>query len=121
MADDRYNWLDNDAAERLLRGEPVGTTAHGAQELARLLDDAAPAGPGPAPLPGEEAAVAAFRRAHHAVPARAGLARPVRRGFVVALAACALGGVAVAAGTGVLHSPFRPGPAPPPSISTDVS
>ncbi|GAA3166033.1 MULTISPECIES: hypothetical protein [Streptomyces] len=125
MADDRYNWLDNDAAERLLRGEPVGTTAHGAQELARLLDDAAPAGPGTGPLPGEEAAVAAFRRARPAAPprpaARAGLARPFRRGFAVALAACALGGVAVAAGTGVLPSPFRPGPDPASGVSTDVS
>ncbi|MFF9477793.1 hypothetical protein [Streptomyces sp. NPDC014733] len=125
MADDRYNWLDNDAAERLLRGEPVGTTAHGAQELARLLDGAASAGPDAGPLPGEEAAVAAFRRAHPAEPsrpaARAGLARPFRRGLAVALAACALGGVAVAAGTGVLPSPFRPGPDPASSVSTDVS
>ncbi|WP_399086838.1 hypothetical protein ACGH2B_09155 [Streptomyces sp. BBFR2] len=131
MADDRYNWLDNDAAERLLRGEPVGTTAPGAPELARLLADAAPAGPGAAPLPGEEAALAAFRRARNDVPARpgarapsrgrAGIARPFRRGFVVALAACALGGVAVAAGTGVLPSPFRPGPAPATSVSTDAT
>ncbi|MEU3709223.1 hypothetical protein [Streptomyces catenulae] len=125
MADDRYNWLDNDAAERLLRGEPVGTTADGARELALLLEGAAPAEPAAGPLPGEESAVAAFRRAHPAAPsrpvARAGLARPFRRGFAVALAACALGGVAVAAGTGVLPSPFRPGPDPASSVSTDVS
>jgi len=42
--------------------------------------------------------------------------RPLRAGFVVAVAGCALGGVAVAAGTGVLPSPFG-GTSPATSVS----
>ncbi|MGW1792860.1 hypothetical protein ACWCO0_07680 [Streptomyces tubercidicus] len=145
MADDRYNWLDKDTAERLLRGEQVGAGhGDGARELEQLLQAAAALGgkaPGTAELPGEEAAVAAFRQAAHrgagartraaaeAFPAGrtaratgpAGgtrLGRPLRRGFAVALAACAIGGVAVGAGTGVLPSPFRDGkPDPASSVS----
>ncbi|MFG2227824.1 hypothetical protein [Streptomyces sp. NPDC048644] len=146
MADDRYSWLDDDAAERLLRGEPVGsTTGDGSRELAQLLADAAAGradAAATAPLPGEEAAVAAFRRAH-AGPVGAGatatevrpapaagrpepttFARPFRRGLAVALAACAIGGVAVAAGTGVLPTPFRGGgtePEPGSSVSAAVT
>ena len=84
MADDhRYSWLDDKAAERLLRGEPVDGR-HGApdgrndrphaeaERLAAVLGavaeearhpDTAAAPGGRAPLPGEEAAVAAFRAA----------------------------------------------------------
>ncbi|MCB5168615.1 hypothetical protein LG634_27815 [Streptomyces bambusae] len=98
MADDRYEWLDGAAAEKLLRGEPVDPVAPGAgrhgQDIpqpgaedaahaARVRDDAArlaraleslvppcpPAGSGE--LPGEAAAVAAFRAAHAAAPAPA--------------------------------------------------
>ncbi|MFB6557123.1 hypothetical protein ACFCWX_45660, partial [Streptomyces sp. NPDC056405] len=69
MADDRYSWLDKDAAERLLRGEPAGSqVGDGAPELEHLLKAAAAAGSGlpeSAPLPGEEAALAAFRNARH--------------------------------------------------------
>lgn len=144
MADDRYNWLDKDTAEQLLRGEQVGAwRGDGAHELEQLLAAAAAVGakaPEAAPLPGEEAAVAAFRRAaRHGARARGGaagagvttvratgvaertrIARPFRRGFAVALAACAIGGVAVAAGTGVLPTPFRGGggdPEPASSVS----
>ncbi|REK84883.1 hypothetical protein DY245_40885 [Streptomyces inhibens] len=142
MADDRYNWLDKDAAEQLLRGEPVSARhGDGARELEQLLKAAAAACAEmskAAELPGEEAAVAAFRRARagarhratgeplpavHAAPTtsiaeRTRLARPFRRGLAVALAACAIGGVAVAAGTGVLPTPFRGGdPAPGSSVS----
>ncbi|MCB5909555.1 hypothetical protein [Streptomyces pinistramenti] len=142
MADDRYSWLDDDAAERLLRGEPVGSTAgDGARELAQLLDAAAGAA-GPAALPGEEAALAAFRTAQAGPggagtrtaeirtatgagrPERTTFARPFRRALVVALAACAIGGVAVAAGTGVLPTPFRGGgtdPEPGASVSAAVT
>ncbi|MFG2290097.1 hypothetical protein ACGFOU_28975 [Streptomyces sp. NPDC048595] len=139
MADDRYNWLDKDAAEHLLRGEPVGARhGDGAHELEQLLQAAAAIGAktsGTAPLPGEEAAVTAFRQAAGAGSRGRGAAgrtavrgaratgaaerpwvvRPFRRGFVVALAACAIGGVAVAAGTGVLHSPFRGSDDPEPA------
>ncbi|WP_267952342.1 hypothetical protein [Streptomyces noursei] len=145
MADDRYSWLDKDAAERLLRGEPAGSqVGDGAPELEHLLKAAAAAGSGlpeSAPLPGEEAALAAFRNARHGpgargdtargaalpgvrvdrtrrVAERGGLARPFRRGFAVALAVCAIGGIAVAAGTGVLPTPFRGGePQPGASVS----
>ncbi|MFJ5797506.1 hypothetical protein [Streptomyces decoyicus] len=145
MADDRYDWLDKDTAERLLRGEQVSARhGDGAHELEQLLEAAAAVAaraPETVELPGEEAAVAAFRQAvRHGSGARnrtAGapppgvrtahtadlaertrLGRPVRRGFAVALAACAIGGVAVAAGTGVLPTPFRGGdPAPASSVS----
>ncbi|MGW7491405.1 hypothetical protein [Streptomyces sp. NPDC054786] len=149
MADDRYNWLDKDTAEQLLRGEPVSARhGDGARELEQLLDAAAAVAartPETVELPGEEAAVAAFRQAarsgsgarHRAagepfpgartahaadVAERTRLGRPLRRGFAVALAACAIGGVAVAAGTGVLPSPFRGGePAPAASVSAAES
>ncbi|ANZ16684.1 membrane protein [Streptomyces noursei ATCC 11455] len=144
MADDRYSWLDKDAAERLLRGEPAGSqVGDGARELEQLLKAAAAAGSGlpeTAAAPGEEAALAAFRQArpgpaargatapgtrttrtHHVVE-RTGLARPFRRGFAVALAVCAIGGIAVAAGTGVLPTPFRGGePRPGASVSAAES
>ncbi|MGH4034326.1 hypothetical protein ACQB60_36010 [Actinomycetota bacterium Odt1-20B] len=82
-------------------------------------------------LPGEAAALAAFRqaRAEGAGAASAGAGpvrlgrpgerpravrwgRPVRFGMAAALAGCMLGGVAVAAGTGVLPTPFTRKEAP---------
>ncbi len=147
MADDRYNWLDKDAAEQLLRGEPViGPDSGGARELRQLLDAAAAAGGGAArkELPGEDAALAAFRQARNGsaarrrkpvageqpvaahtlradLPERTRLARPFRRGFAVALAACAIGGVAVAAGTGMLPTPFQGGGDPDPAASVSAA
>ncbi|MEU1147111.1 hypothetical protein ACFYO9_04445 [Streptomyces sp. NPDC005863] len=217
MADEQHRWLDRDAAERLLRGEPLEGIAPHAQEradrLARTLAvlaeqgrvvgaveapgaqdmpvqdasvqdtsaqdapasdapqgaggeplrevappvgsghdrpaDAASPHPVPGELPGEAAALAAFRAARAELPQGAGVGsmaapyataahraaadetvrlsragtrpapsrwgRPVRFGLAAALAACMVGGVAVAAGTGVLPSPFgahhEPGPA----------
>lgn len=158
MADDRYRWLDSDAAERLLRGLPVearqpaiddsgpagdgsGGASHGITDAAALysaLDELA-AGPAlPASeLPGEAAAVAAFRTAHAGVlrsgsvgagragPGRARrrdrgsgrFARPLRAGFAMAVAGCALGGVAVVAGAGGLPGPFGGGGTPASSVS----
>ncbi|MEU6401618.1 extensin [Streptomyces sp. NPDC046985] len=176
MADEQYHWLDRDTAERLLRGEPLDAVeAAGAApgeravsrehalpderavRLAETLNDlsaavravppSAPAGETGAELPGEAAALAAFRAARAeraaagapgraaAVPAdagvvrigvpgggslsprdRAGWGRPVRLALSAALAACAVGGVAVAA-TGVLPTPFGSGaPAPAGSV-----
>ncbi|MCF3963463.1 hypothetical protein L1885_17740, partial [Streptomyces fuscigenes] len=85
MADERDRWLDEDAAERLLRGEPVETTgpyeavdaarlAGALHDLARIADANATGRPGPSGAaarrtglpggqPGEAAALAAFRRA----------------------------------------------------------
>ncbi|MER7395945.1 hypothetical protein ABT381_10555 [Streptomyces sp. NPDC000151] len=160
MADDRYSWLDKNAAESLLRGERVDAGGgFGADELNDLLNAAAVAGahpPADAPLPGEEAAAAAFRQASagrstrdtaaaggaarataedgipvvRSVPGggasrtteRTRIGRPFRRGLAVALAGCALGGVAVAAGTGVLPTPFYGGHADPsPSATAAVT
>ncbi|MCQ8769323.1 hypothetical protein [Streptomyces telluris] len=115
--------------------------------LRSLVPPPAPAGQ---PLPGEDAALAAFRAARAAaaapafaaVPERAvpepavqlgapatrpaagrGLLtrwRPVKAALAMALAGCAIGGVAVAAGAGVLPGPFGGSgghPAAAPSVS----
>ncbi|MFF2780158.1 hypothetical protein ACFVU3_35290 [Streptomyces sp. NPDC058052] len=134
MADERYQWLDPEAAERLLRGEPVDPADPSARVRAAALADALDAArtaavPAPGvPLAGEEAALAAFRTAtaaRAAAPAAASAApaapadlgrvrltsapgparrwgRSLRYGLAAALAAVTVGGVAVAAGTGVL-------------------
>ncbi|MEV8320721.1 hypothetical protein AB0Q95_41885 [Streptomyces sp. NPDC059900] len=185
MADEDYRWLDRDAAERLLSGEPFDGTEHGtahssdhgtgspdargtgspdahgtgpatahpadrhareqaarlAKALAALAPDERAGSVVPADisaeLPGEAAALAAFREArgpkarvtstrvgagetvHIGRPAEprrpARWARPMRYGLAAVLAGCMIGGVAVAAGTGVFPSPFgdrdKPGPA----------
>ncbi|MFI9628765.1 hypothetical protein [Streptomyces sp. NPDC052042] len=196
MADERYEWLDKDAAEKLLRGEPAasldGRPDTGAEELAAVLEAAARnARPATGELPGEAAALAAFRAAHSArfgtcadtgatspgptsahaevtghaeqadapvpvdvldpvhirpaagvpvtavasVPSAEGASatgsgrprsrrrtRPLRLGLVASFAGCALGGVAVAAGAGVLPGPFGGHtPAPASSVSADAS
>ncbi|MFC8951754.1 hypothetical protein ACFT8P_03790 [Streptomyces sp. NPDC057101] len=155
MADERYQWLDQEAAERLLRGEPVDAVDDharaGAERLAGALDAArTPAFPaaGSGELPGEAAALAAFRKAtaeraaaRASVPAgaphgrtlRADLGRvrlvpvaaprrrwgrSVRYGLAAAVAAVTVGGVAVAAGTGVLP---LVGPAPASSVTAGES
>lgn len=73
MADKRNRWLDRKTAERLLRGESPdnavdGAAAQEAERLARTLAAlAAPAAeplPADEELPGEAAALAAFRKAH---------------------------------------------------------
>lgn len=195
MADDRYKWLDGEAAERLLRGLPVnarsaaeagagGTEGSGggsadpersgegcgedfgedrrgarlAAALGQLAARHAPSAPPDeqhgghtgtpsAELPGEAAAVEAFRASSAGVlrSAAAGvpdaadlgavsgtsgrcsgrprtggrrpslMGRPMRAGFAMALAGCAIGGVAVAAGAGVLP-PFG-GDAPVTQVS----
>jgi hypothetical protein len=159
MADEQDRWLDRDAAERLLRGEPPAVIDADTRARAEALADALAAlVPAPAPtsaeLPGEEAAVAAFRAARTArdgneaalggpagprLAARssdAGLVRlgrpapggrrvrwgrPVRFGLAAAVAAGMIGGVAVAAGTGVLPTPFRDEPGPAASVSPEVT
>ncbi|MGW0819868.1 hypothetical protein [Streptomyces sp. NPDC002845] len=161
MADEHYKWLDRDAAERLLRGEPLeavdADTRAQADRLAGALDAlSAEVPPADSELRGEEAALAAFRKARaeladedpalksgrrghrHAstFPAdsglvrlgrpgrptrRARLVRPVRYGMAAALAAGMIGGVAVAAGSGALPTPFRDdSPRPAASVSAAV-
>ncbi|WP_369146087.1 hypothetical protein [Streptomyces sp. R44] len=148
MADERYQWLDQEAAERLLRGEPVEAVDDRARAQAERLAEAlgtarVPAVPPAArtELPGEAAALAAFRKATaeraaaataSASAGRTGAAdlgrvrlapvtaparrwgRSVRYGLAAAVAAVTVGGVAVAAGTGVLP---LVGPAPASSVS----
>ncbi|GAA5027925.1 hypothetical protein [Streptomyces siamensis] len=156
MADEQYRWLDREAAERLLRGEPLEAVDADSRAQAERLADAlgglsAGSAPNGSELPGEEAALAAFRKARtsgegeavqlgrralarpgaHAADAglvrigrpgagRRGVrrGRPVRVGLAAALAAGMIGGVAVAAGTGVLPTPFRDDkPAPAASVT----
>ncbi|MFI1398974.1 hypothetical protein [Streptomyces sp. NPDC020681] len=145
MADERYEWLDKHAAERLLRGEPVETADEHARTQAARLSRAlyaagrpvVPSHPEDGEMPGEASALAAFRKARADAAADPGdslgtirlatsapgstmgarLRRPVRFGLAAAVAGCALGGVAVAAGTGLLPSPFDSRPLPASSVS----
>ncbi|MFI2373066.1 hypothetical protein [Streptomyces sp. NPDC018833] len=147
MADERYEWLDRDAAEKLLRGEPVeAADEHARTQAARLFEvlDGVAADPGyrydDGELPGEAAAMAAFRKARADAAAPAGgvlgtvgatrpavpvrglrFGRPMRFGIAAAVAACALGGVAVAAGTGVLPTPFSGEKRPLPASSVSAA
>ncbi|MFG3152779.1 hypothetical protein ACGF7W_12145 [Streptomyces sp. NPDC048219] len=145
MSDEQDGWLDRETAETLLRGESLKAVDPAvrdrAERLAHTLDAlAAHPVPTSGELPGEAAALAAFRKARAddaaewadvpaarvrgtaARPSDAGLVRigprrdgagrsrwgrPLRLGLAAALTAGMVGGVAVAAGTGVLPTPFR--------------
>ncbi|MGX1908657.1 hypothetical protein ACWIID_07345 [Streptomyces phaeochromogenes] len=74
MADEQYRWLDRETAERLLRGEPLDAVDADNRDQADRLTEAlealdalgaqtAESKPADAELPGEEAALAAFRKA----------------------------------------------------------
>ncbi|MET9735518.1 hypothetical protein ABZZ79_34300 [Streptomyces sp. NPDC006458] len=156
MADEQYGWLDRETAERLLRGEPLDAVGADAREQAERLAEALGAlssqpAASSTELPGEAAALAAFRSARadrptdfaegadapaargragasdaglfrlddpEPVPGRPRWARPLRYVLVAALAVGMVGGVAVAAGTGVLPTPFDDAePAPASSVS----
>ncbi|WP_037640892.1 hypothetical protein [Streptomyces bicolor] len=144
MADEQYRWLDRETAERLLRGESLEAVdadhRDQAEQLAKTLEALTAEPPlSSAELPGEAAALAAFRTARAnrdepsatvgegagsgadqasdvglvrigAVSGRAARrprwGRPLRLGLAAALAVGMVGGVAVAAGTGVLRTPF---------------
>jgi hypothetical protein len=66
MADEQYRWLDRETAELLLRGESLETVDAAARDeaerLAKTLGELQPS-PNSAELPGEAAALAAFRAA----------------------------------------------------------
>ncbi|WP_436737119.1 hypothetical protein [Streptomyces sp. BBFR102] len=137
MADEHHGWPTEGATERLLRGEHSGPAAAlpDPPEAAALRTAfAALTVPGPAEEAAarEEEAVAAFRAARRETapgavrlgrpaqaPSRWG--RPVRLGLAVALGGFMIGGVAMAAGAGVLPSPFRgtETPVPAASVSAD--
>jgi hypothetical protein len=125
MSDERaHDWLDDAAAERLLRGARDGGAPAGdprAEALARLL--AAAATPAPLDSRHEDAAVAAFRAARDATPAqpasrrdrvrddwrrRGGTLRAGRsvRALAGALVATAALGAVAAAAAGALPVPF---------------
>ncbi|MDX3852294.1 hypothetical protein [Streptomyces sp. AK02-01A] len=129
MADERDAWPDKDTAERLLSGEPVGAVDEHVRRRAERLAGAlreigAVTYANDAELPGEKAALAAFRRRRTAGGERPGPVRPegpraedllatvrlapapgavrprrsghsLRTGLVAAVAGCALGAVAV--------------------------
>ncbi|MER6024810.1 hypothetical protein [Streptomyces sp. NPDC001851] len=165
MADEQDKWLNRETAERLLRGESleaVDTPARDqAERLSRALGAlAAEAAPATGELPGEQAALAAFRKARDAAgaertapvpapgssrravpgageglirigaPGRTGTARrprwgrPVRLALAAVVTAGTLGGVAMAAGSGMLRTPFgpeEPGPSASASPSADAT
>ncbi|GAA4068596.1 hypothetical protein [Streptomyces shaanxiensis] len=160
MADEQYRWLDRETAERMLRGESLEAVdaAHRdqAEQLAKTLEALTAEPPlSSAELPGEAAALAAFRAARARrdddsvtvgagsgsaaaqasdvglvrigtpgrAPVRPRWGRPLRLGLAAALAVGMVGGVAVAAGTGVLRTPFggdEPG-RPAATVSAPVS
>ncbi|MFE0414784.1 hypothetical protein [Streptomyces tendae] len=160
MADEQDKWLDRETAELLLRGEPLAGIDPASRDRAGRLVAAlsalsAPPAPTGEELPGEAAAMAAFRkvraeRADGAAPAagalghgvaprppEAGLvrigtrgegarrprrSRPLRLGLAAALTVGMIGGVAAAAGTGVLPTPFdRSEPEPAATVSAAAS
>lgn len=126
MADNRYSWLDGAAAEHLLRGETadalaaVGPDDVWAREQVRRLgaavESVAELPPvvlsGERELPGEAAAVQAFRRARQGSGRSARsrrswslpIARPLLAGLGVTLSAALVGGAALAAAK--LPEPF---------------
>ncbi|MFG2618321.1 hypothetical protein ACGFXC_11920 [Streptomyces sp. NPDC048507] len=165
MADEHNAWLDRAAAEELLRAG-TGPVAPGADpraraEAARLraaLGSLTPPSSGAGELPGEAAALAAFRaaRARRAtapgavraaapgtgaaraggageplvdlapippvrIPAQRRGSTAARFGLVAALAGVAVGGIAAAAGGGLLDrvTHHTAGPAPAVSVSAD--
>ncbi|MFD5425807.1 hypothetical protein [Streptomyces sp. NPDC127084] len=122
MADERYPWLDQEAAERLLRGEEAALAAFrkvregGADELLPTAVRLGGAESGTYAAPVASAGPRSRRR-----PGPWG--RPMRWGLAASLAGFAVGGVAVAAGVGALTGPFgeENTPMPGASVSAQVS
>ena len=150
-------WLDRETAELLLRGESLetvdGAARDQAERLAKTLEGLIVESPlSSAELPGEAAALAAFRAARSGVlpeqaaagfhrarprtsdaglvriggpapgPGRSRWGRPARFGLTAVLAAGMVGGVAFAATTGVLPTPFgHDEPHPVTSVSVGAS
>lgn len=139
MADEQHRWLDRGTAERLLSGEPPEAADPGTRDQAERLARTLRALSAPPPsvdgeLPGEAAALAAFRAVREG---RAGAGRPdgtespgdglvrigtprddrsgtpggprppraLRLGLAASLVAGMVGGAAVLGGAGVLPSP----------------
>ncbi|WP_129307215.1 hypothetical protein [Streptomyces sp. L2] len=172
MADEQDKWLNRETAEGLLSGESLEAVDASAPDQVKRLAEAlgalsVGAAPATAELPGEQGALAAFRKAREAAdaertaagagvdgagrrfglpargadaglvrigsPARSGIpgragtrarggrpgwARPARLALAAALAVGTLGGVAMAAQTGVLPTPFHDKPHPAASVTS---
>ncbi|MET9465192.1 hypothetical protein ABZY44_10320 [Streptomyces sp. NPDC006544] len=174
MADERDRWLDKAAADRLLRGEPAVPAAehpaHARAERLRAalgaLAERPPSGVGE--LPGEAAALAAFRAAYGPAPREGAAAaeglgsdetvvelspfgalgplgaagprperhqgrgggqgpgvvprrgRPVRFVLAAAVASVAVGGLAAAAGAGLLDRGTHDGAVHAPAVSVST-
>ncbi|WP_066945488.1 hypothetical protein [Streptomyces lushanensis] len=106
MADERDAWLDKDAAESLLRGEPVEAVDErvlaGTERLAETLRDlAAVTYANDTELPGEAAALAAFRRAARASGKTTGTVGAVGAGSGAGVGSDAGAGDGIGAGVGV--------------------
>ncbi|MEV8549500.1 hypothetical protein AB0L04_06640 [Streptomyces glaucescens] len=93
MADEQYRWLDRETAERLLRGESPDAVDPAARQQAERLAEAlgalsATPPPTSEELPGEAAALAAFRKVRaerdeeRAALAGPGRARPAGAGLI---------------------------------------
>ncbi|MGE5290115.1 MAG: hypothetical protein ACM3ML_23605 [Micromonosporaceae bacterium] len=102
------------SAERLLGGDP-GDPQAGPESLARLLTAVGSVTVPDGEIPGEEAAVAAFRRAHLVPPAQPRRRQMLKTALANALtvkiaaaatAALAVGGVSYAVGTGSFTASF---------------
>ncbi|MGK5695472.1 hypothetical protein ACSNOJ_21670 [Streptomyces sp. URMC 128] len=118
MADEQHGWLDRETAERLLSGEPpeaVDGAARGeAERLAAALRALAAAPPPTSEeLPGEAAAMAAFRkaRAERADSSAAQAADGGRAGAEVADAGLVRIGTRRGSGSGGVRRPRRARPA----------
>ncbi|UUU41271.1 hypothetical protein [Streptomyces sp. NBC_00162] len=136
MSTNRSRRIDRDTAEQLLGGAGAAAVSGDDALTGLLAAVSAPAGDGE--LPGEQAAMAAFRSAHLAqisTTASTPVATPRKRNMLTpamllcskaaaTVAAAALGGVAVAAGTGNLPAALGGEPAssaPAPSASAPAS
>ncbi|WP_406366775.1 hypothetical protein [Streptomyces sp. NBC_01546] len=136
MSTNRSRRIDRDTAEQLLGGAGAAAAPDDDALAGLLTAVSAPAGDGE--LPGEQAAMAAFRSAHLAqisTTASTPVATPRKRNMLTpamllcakaaaTVAAAALGGVAVAAGTGNLPAALGGEPAssaPVPSASAPAS
>jgi hypothetical protein len=129
MSAHRRHRIDRQAAERLFGAHERGSLGHHVRGVPARDHDplvdllAAAAAATPADPAGEEAAVAAFRMTRGRLVAPA---PPVRRSVLAGLltvqaaavvSAAAVGGLALAASTGVLPSPLHPEPAPAPTVT----
>ncbi|WP_326759612.1 extensin [Streptomyces phaeochromogenes] len=115
MADEQYRWLDRDTAERLLRGEPLDAVDADSRDQADRLTEAlealdalgtqtAESTPADAELPGEAAALAAFRKARTGKNGeRASLGPRTRTRSAASAAAASSAASQISSDAGLIH------------------